>query len=434
MQIKETFNKFRKWAAPHAKRLWAICSRRLWMKLLSFLLAILLWNYVVTSNTSLTRTKTIAGLEGYVTGQSTLATYGLAIKNDPSEEIDGVTVRLEVPQASYGKVSAENIQVTLDLSSIRAAGPQEVYLRASTTAGRVTEIIPEKITLNFEQLDSRSIPVNVQFEKDENNDMWYNVIRTNPANITVSGAGSVVRSIAQARVNADTVEEDGTFVRTETYVLLDNEGNEISDDMLTRSSSSITVMAEAYPTRELPVSKLIEDVVSGKPAEGYEVSSVTFQPETITVAADQELLDGISEFKIEPVSVDGMSQSFSATARIPMLSNFKYVSTEQVYVNIGITEEDIGAWVDNTSISFIGKPDDLLLDWSDGIIQVHVTGSRSDVEKLMEEGIAMTVDLSGLGAGEHSCELLFPEEEYPDVLFTPETPKLKLTLTEVPEE
>ncbi len=434
MQIKELFEKFRKWAAPHAKRLWAICSRRLWMKLLSFLLAILLWNYVVTSNTNITRTKTITGLDGYVTGQSTLATYGLAIKNDPSEEIDGVTVRLEVPQASFGKVSAENIQVTLDLSSIRAAGPQEVFLRASTTAGRVTEIIPEKVTLNFEQLDSRSIPVNVQFEKDADSDMWYNVIRTNPANITVSGAGSVVRSIAQARVNADTVEEDGTFVRTETYVLLDNEGNEISNEMLTRSSSSITVMAEAYPTRELPVSKLIEDVVSGKPAEGYEVSSITFQPETITVAADQELLDGISEFKIEPVSVDGMSQSFSATARIPMLSNFKYVSTEQVYVNIGITEEDIGAWVDNTSIDFIGKADNLLLDWSGDNMQVHLTGGRSDVEALMEDGIEITIDLSGLGAGTHSCELLFPTDEYPDVLFTPETPKLQLTLTEVPEE
>ena len=70
-----------------------------------------------------------------------------------------------------------------------------------------------------------------------------------------------------------------------------------------------------------------------------------------------------------------------------MLSNFKYVSTEQVYVNIGITEEDIGAWVDNTSINFIGKADNLLLDWSGKTMQVHLTGGRSDVEALAEKGI-----------------------------------------------
>ena len=432
MQTKEFFAKLRKWIAPQAKRLWAICSRRLWMKLLSLLLAILLWNYVVTSNTNITRTKTIAGLEGYVTGQSTLASYGLALTDDPSDAIDAVTVRLQVPQASFGKVSNENIQVTLDLASVRAAGPQEVYLRASTSAGRVTEIIPEKVTLNFEQLDSRSIPVNVQFE--DAGDVWYNVIRTNPANITVSGAGSVVRSIAQARIYADAVDENGTFVRTETYVLLDNAGNEIPGEMLTRSTSSVSVMAEAYPTREVPVSSLIADVVSGKPAEGYEVSSITFQPETITVAAEQDLLDGISEFKIEPVSVDGMSQSFSATARIPLLSNIKYVSTEQVYVNIGITEEDIGAWVENTTVNFTGKADDLLLDWPGNAIAVHVSGSRSDVEALMENGVEITVDLTGLTAGRHSCELIFPADEYPNVVFTPETPELNVTLTQMPEE
>lgn len=434
MQIKDAFTKLRKWATPYAKRLWAILSRRLWMKLLSFLLAILLWNYVITSNTAITRTKTVSGLEGYVSGQSTLATYGLALRDDPAEMIDGVTVRLQVPQASFGKVSSENIQVTLDLSSVRAAGTQEVALKASTTTGRVVDIIPEKVSLTFEQLDSRSIPVSVQFAEGEDSDKWYNVTRTNPVNITVSGAGSVVQRIAQAKVFVDAPDENGAFIRTEPYVLLDNEGNEISGAMLTKSSSSITLMAEAYPTKELPVSKLVEDVVSGKPAEGYEVSSITIQPENITVAADQELLDGISELKIEPVSVDGMDQSFSATARIPLLSNFKYVSTEQVYVTIGISEEAIGAWIDNTTLNFIGKADGLTLEWSGNPIRVHVSGSRSDVEALMESGVEVSVDLSGLAAGEYDCKLIFPTQSYPQLSFMPEVSTLHLRLTEAPEE
>ena len=105
-----------------------------------------------------------------------------------------------------------------------------------------------------------------------------------------------------------------------------------------------------------------------------------------------------------------------------------------MYVNIGIAEEDTGAWVENTTVNFIGKAEDLMLDWSGNAVQVHVTGHRSDVEALLENGVEITVDLSGLGAGEHDCKLLFPVENYPNVLFTPETPTLHLTLTEMPEE
>ena len=43
-----------------------------------------------------------------------------------------------------------------------------------------------------------------------------------------------------------------------------------------------------YPTRELPISDAVESVITGQPAEGYVVESVSIKPETISVAADGE--------------------------------------------------------------------------------------------------------------------------------------------------
>ena len=54
------------------KATWKLLSKNFGLKVLSLLLAILLWNYVISTNTSITRTKTLNGLTGYVTGQSTL--------------------------------------------------------------------------------------------------------------------------------------------------------------------------------------------------------------------------------------------------------------------------------------------------------------------------------------------------------------------------
>ena len=50
-----SFKRLRAEKKKLAESFWAILSRRIWMKLLSLLLAILLWNFVVTTNTSITR-------------------------------------------------------------------------------------------------------------------------------------------------------------------------------------------------------------------------------------------------------------------------------------------------------------------------------------------------------------------------------------------
>jgi len=432
--FKQKLDKLWIWMKAAAKRLWPVLSRRLGLKLLSLLLAVLLWNYVVTTNRSITRNKTINGLDGYVTSQSTLATYGLALKENPVDMIDDVTVRLEVAQSDYGMVSAENVQVTLDLSKVRAAGVQEVPLKASTSYGKVESIYPESVTLTFEPLDSRVIPVNVQISGEKQEDLWYNVARTNPSTITVSGAASIVQGITQARVSTDVSGVEESYVRAEPYVLLNAAGEEVSQAMLSRSASSITVTNSIYPSRELPVSTDIAEVVSGHPAEGYVVTGVTVQPETITVAADGELLEGIEELLVEPISVEGMTQSFSARAKLSKLTNFKNVSTEQVYVNIAIEEKDMSAWVENTELSFVGKAENLRLEWQKNPVRVYVTGPRSSVEKLMQEGLQLTVDLTGLGAGSHNCQLRFPVERYADLTFEAETPAISVTLSEVPAE
>ncbi len=434
MNIKLLLRRISAWLVAAAKRLWVVLSRRTWMKVFSLLLAVLLWNYVVSSNNSITRTKVISGVSGYLMGQSTMNDNGLALLTDPTEQINDVTVRLEVAQSLYSQVSADNVQVMLDLSSVRTAGTQAVPLKASSTYGRVTSIIPETVTLTFETLDSRLVPVNPVLAGVQSEDKWYNISRSNPSGITVSGAASVVRSISQAQVRTDVTGAESNYTRAEPYVLLDGDGKEIDQSMLNRSVTSISITTEIYPTKELPISTAIEDVVTGRVADGYVISDISIQPESITVAAEQSLLDGISQLLIEPVSVEGLSQSFSARAAISLLSDFKYESAEQVYVNITISEEDISAWINNNTLTFVGKADDLQLEWPKGDIQVYVTGPRSEVEALSEEGISITVDLTGLEAGTHVCPLIFPEQNYPEVSFEPEFQNIEVTLTEVPQE
>ena len=61
---------------------WGMLAHNVWLKLLSLGLAVLLWNYVISTNTSITRAKVVNGLTGYVTGQTTLSANRLALLDD----------------------------------------------------------------------------------------------------------------------------------------------------------------------------------------------------------------------------------------------------------------------------------------------------------------------------------------------------------------
>ncbi|MBR1561086.1 MAG: hypothetical protein IJ646_12665 [Clostridia bacterium] len=421
-----------KWMGWLGRNLWGGLVHNVWLKLLSLLLAILLWNYVISTNTSITRTKVVNDLTGYMTGQTTLNANRLALLDDPTEALSNISVTVDAPQTYYSRVSAENVLVSLDLSSVRTAGTQEVPLRATSSFGRVTDIVPESLTLTFETQDSRSVPINTVISGDAQEDYWYSVTRVNPSFLTVSGAASVVRNIGSATVYADITSRDAPFTQALPYALFDTAGEAVEQEMLNLSSSSVSVSVDVYPTKDLPVSTDLANVVTGQPADGYVVQSVTMQPDMVTVAADAELLDGLTELMIEPVSVEGASQSFTTRAAISQLSGLRNLSSEQVYVNVVVTEASVVGRVKDLSVLVSGKAAGLSVEYSP--MSVIVTGPRSDIEQLQKEGVYVSVDLTGLGPGTYEIAPVFDQDRYPNVEFKPEHEKMTVVLTEIGSE
>jgi len=410
-----------------------VMTRNLGLKILSVVFALMLWSFVISSNTSITRIKTHSGLQGYVSGQSTLDIYNLAMVSDPTSALSSITVDVEVPLTYYSASTDENVHVTLDLSSVRTAGTQEVPIKATTAYGTIKRIYPSSITVTFEPLDSRSIPVNVQLEGREDG-YWYNCARVNPANITISGATSIVQDISSIVVTEDVDGHHDSYSTSCTYVLLDSAGNVIPASLLNRSSSSVSLSMEVYPTKELEVSVDAADVLVGQPAEGYVVESITIQPSTITVAADQELLDDLEMLYIDPIEIDSPTQSFTRRATISGLSNIRYISSEQVYVNVQIAEETVSKWFEDVDITFVGMPDGYEFTPEFRTADVYLTGPRSEVEDISAAEITIICDISGLSEGSYSLELEPDTSGSTGVTYQIEPGSVKVKLVPIPEE
>ena len=138
--------------------------------------------------------------------------------------------------------------------------------------------------LQVEQLDTRYVPVNVEFV-GEVRGLLHNAASVNPSSITVSGPASVVQQVSEAVAQVDVTDRTEPFNRSWTLNLVDGEGNVLSTNVLTRTSTSSTVRAEVYPTKTIPISTEISDVFKGSVADGCEITGVTISS-GLTMAAE----------------------------------------------------------------------------------------------------------------------------------------------------
>lgn len=404
-------------------------TNNLGLKLLSVGMAIVLWLVVVYNDDTITRSRTVTGLNAVLTGQTTLSDSYLALVSRPAEALEDISVELEVPQSQYSRVNENNVRVRLDLSSVRTTGVQQVPLTVTTTYGTVKSVFPSSVEVEIEALDSRSVPVNATLSgKDEDSGYWYNIKTLNPSTITVSGASSIVQNVAMGRLTVDVSDMTETTTRAYSFQLFDYSGNEISQDLLTKTSSSVSATVEVYPTKDLNVLTSLDDVLKGSITDGYEVENVVITPSTITVAAPEELLETLTSLAVEPVQAEDVKQSFTVRTSISKLSDIRYYSAEQVYVTVNIRESEDTVSFSNIPITLLNMPAELTLANSVELPSVQITGPLSDIQDLTVDMLQVTIDLSGAQAGTNDYPVQVSVPGRSELTFNLSSSEMTITL------
>lgn len=88
-------------------------------KLLSLVIAIVLWSGLITQDPTLTREKVFTGVTISVSGEDTIKRNGLIVVSDLDAVTQDAKLRVEVPQMQYANASASNYNARLDLTAFR---------------------------------------------------------------------------------------------------------------------------------------------------------------------------------------------------------------------------------------------------------------------------------------------------------------------------
>ncbi len=375
---------------------------RIFLKIISVVLALIIWAYIIDTTPNLTRSRYVEDLSISVSGTTTLNNYGLALATDVYQEFQGVIdANVEVSQKEYSHVSRDTMSVFLDVSNVRSAGLHEIPLTATSAHGTVTNIYPEALTVKIEYLDTREVPIEVEMTGARKDNFWYSVNEqsVNPQTITISGPASIVQNATSAIASLDITGQENSFRRASILRIQDANGEAVDTRLLTRSSSTCSVSVDVYPIKEIPVTADASQIIV---AEGYEIAEITFQPAAITIAAQSALLDGIDEIPVEiPDNMPVLSKTYTMRLSLSKLPDFKFMSTNQVYMTITLKEKIVSDAVNNIKINTLGLSEGLKADMAPEYVSVMITGAYSKVKALTNEKVYVYVDLTDLACGKY---------------------------------
>lgn len=376
-------------------------------KLLALLIAVALWAGLITQDPDLTREKTFTDVTVNVTGSDTLRRNGFIVLEDVEDVLNDVSVRVSVPQGQYTNAGASNYSIRIDLSRIRRTGTQEVQILStnSSTYGSVVAIDPPSVTLTVDEyVTSYRIPVTVECQGEAPEGYFAQEPSTDPPTIAVSGPKSLVEKIVSARVIADQTQlpaKEGVVRRALPFVLEDMDGQVIESDLLQVTSES--VLLDSIIVEQSVLSRRVVELddlglVTGTPAEGYEIKGVYITPGSIEIAGRASLIDGINLLYADgTVDVTGLTESVNKALRVRQPSTLKYLSTDTVTVAVEIGPV-ITSRAYEAKVELTGLAPSLREVGGLRTATVHLTGPQPWLDSLTNGDITLTCDLSTIPA------------------------------------
>ncbi len=378
-------------------------------KLLAVVLAIVLWVVVVNISDSAVTVQ----IEDIPVQQLNGEIFDDLDKIYEVSSGDTVDIIVKGRRSIVSELDAEDFVATADLSTMSVTGAVQIFVRAksSITQKDITiTVVDNTMTLILESKVTEQFPIKISTTGSTLNGYAVAGAYASPNIITVEGPESSVAKVTDVEVSVNVSNKNDSFVDSVQVNLYDAYGEKIQNSKLSVSVETVDVTVNIYPTKEVPIT--VETV--GKPADGYRVSEIIYQPQTIEIVGLQEDLDKIDAIVVDSVSVAGLSEELQTSVDLMdvLPEGIKVVqSNTEVVVTIAIEKLDERVFKPLISdIVLINKDEDLkyIVTLSDDFA-VEIAGLSSDIESISLSELGLSVDCQELSIGENESVTLVYE-------------------------
>lgn len=328
-------------------------------------------------------------------------------------------------------------KVTVDLSGYKE-GTYKVDLSYKSPINSVTyKLDPSTITVNvYEKISAtKSITVDVINGDKLNSKLSVQSVSLDKEEVIIKGTDdsksshyidnvATVKALVDISALAD--PQPGVNTLKDVKLLAYDKAGNVVDVEIVPETVTATVNIESYSGKAK-----LKVIPTGNLAFGKAISSITTSVNNVTIFGDQETVSKYADSYI-PIEVDvsGLSDNKSYTVVVPKPEGIREVSEKTITVKISLGNEE-SKEVNDIKIDAINLGPNLkagAIGENSSKTTVIVKGTKEVLEAIDTTAIKATVDLAGLGEGEHTVNVLVVGDD-PKASYTAKTTSIKVRIT-----
>jgi len=321
-----------------------------------------------------------------------------------AESLIKVRVRVEVADDEWNTLSAADFEATADLDEVQA-GTYDLPVRVEALTGRgdlrVTQVIPETVEVELRSLFSKSVQVSIKLEGEPAPGYQAGVPEIDAEAVLVTGTKDKVTQVSQVVATLDIAartEDVVQAVRLEARDVLDTL---VDNVFLDPNTVNVTI---EVTQEEFSAPLAIRPTVTGSPATGYEVVSVSVDPAVATALGPPSFIAEAASIHTQPVDISGATEDIVLTVSLDLPPDVSVSGGTSVTVTVQIEAAQGRRTLAVTAVA-VGLDADLSFSGALPFVEVELLGELPTLRELRPNDIAATVNLSGLDEGTHAVNV-----------------------------
>ena len=297
-------------------------------------------------------------------------------------------------------VGTSSFEASIDLAAVDprfGSVPVRVDVKAIDPRINVLSFEPEFVSIELDPLVEKAVPVRV-VRGNVPPGLELGDTSVTPAEVSVSGPESIVRQVVAVRADV-LIQTTGIDVDQDvTLVPIDGSGNALSPVDVAPSSARIVIpVFSDRETRSLPVNP----IVTGEPAAGFEIASVTVDPPIVLVEGDADQLAELVSVVTAVIPMIGVSSDRTVEVGLALPTGVLAVGNDRISVSITLRPVTATRTF-SAGVRLIGAGRGLSYAVETDRILVTIGGSVADLDRLSGSALVVDLDVTGLQPGTES--------------------------------
>jgi YbbR domain-containing protein len=379
-------------------------------KITTLIIAIFLWSFVMSAENP-ERTETYRNVPVSLSNISVLDKQGLVIMSPQDIKVNVKVTGKKSELDKFSKVSSSKISAYVDLTGY-VEGQVKVPVMANIidyTGGIViSSIEPKEILFTLDRVVTNNVPVTVRTTGKLPDNYVLGNIDSKTKSVLISGPRTWVNEVKEVVAEVDLSNRTSTLTETFATTILDDEGNDVRG--VSKEPNVVDITIPVYRTVTLP----IELQTIGELPENYSINDIQIIPSNITLMGNNGIT-ALRKIDTEVLDINSLIGKSALEVGLQLPPGVELLNPDErvtiIYNIEESTTKEFTFIVGDLNILNLDKNLEISEDNLSQLVKVTLSGYKSVLDTITNEGLNVSIDLNGLTSGTHQVDIVIEEIE-----------------------